>query len=455
MDGRSNRRRPVVGPSLGSPAVRLTYMATGYPYPSHTFIQNEVRALRALGADVRTVTNRRSSPDQILSEADRREAAATYAILPFKATRFVGAHVEAILRTRSRYLKALRTGWSVRAPGAHGALWQLFYFAEAALLWQECRRSGSSHIHAHFANVGSNVALLAAELGGEDWGWSFTMHGPGEFYDVRFFRLDAKVRRARFVACISDFCRSQLMAVSRPEDWDKLEIVHCGIDPDHLTPIEATGRDASPLHVICVGRLVPEKGQRLLLEGAAELRDRGIQLRLTFVGDGPMREALERDALAYGLNGTATFTGALSHPETLELMRTADLLCLASFAEGVPVTLMEAMALGLPVITTRVMGIPELVEHEVGGLLVAPGNQPELVAALERLAHDPTLRAELGANARAKVVNDYNLWTETRELLKLFERHSRGRSLPSVRARTSSGAYPSRRSRTFDSVKKS
>lgn len=401
---------------------RLAYMITGYPYPSHTFIQNEVRALRALGVDVTTFAHRRATPDEILSDADREEFATTRALRPFRALAYLRAHLSALLTNPAGYRRGLRAAVRLRGEGPRSLLWQVFYFAQAVMLWHHCRRAGLRHIHAHFANVGCDMALLAAEIGGPEWSWSFTMHGPGELYDVSWFRLGHKVERAAFVVCISDFARSQLMGLVEPSHWSKLRVVHCGVDTDALALRPAAeGHGDGRFRVVCVGRLVAVKGQLLLLEAIAELRHDGRDVDLELVGGGPLRAELEAAARRLGIGERVEIAGALGHPKVLERVRDADVFCLPSFAEGVPMVLMEAMALGVPVLSTRVMGIPELVHDGVSGLLVAPGSRDELVAALRRLIEDRALRDALGAAGRRRVEADYALARSAAELRALFE----------------------------------
>jgi colanic acid/amylovoran biosynthesis glycosyltransferase len=351
---------------------RVAYLVGNYPTPSHTFITREVDGLRERGVDVQTFSIRRTPPERLLTDADRRAAAETSTILPPPPGELLGAHVRALARRPVRYLGTLALALRLSAGGVRNGLWQLFYFAEAILLAERLHRRGIRHVHAHFANVATAVALLAAHHRPE-LTWSFTMHGPSEFDDVTRYAVAEKVRRASFVACIGDFCRSQLMKLVEPSQWEKLRVVHCGVDPRAFTPAERNGRPG--LHVLCVGRLVPDKGQSILLDALAELRSRGVGVTATIVGDGPDRAALE--AQARGLD--VEFTGAVGQDRIRELYAAADVFCLPSFAEGVPVVLMEAMASGLPVVTTRVMGIPELVDE----VLVPPGRSDALADALE------------------------------------------------------------------------
>jgi glycosyltransferase involved in cell wall biosynthesis len=228
------------------------------------------------------------------------------------------------------------------------------------------------------------------------------MHGPTEFSDVEGFGLASKVRSARFVACISDYCRSQLMALVEPEHWAKLHLVRMSVDPDRYPPMieERRARAPGPLRVLFVGRLVPEKGPGVLLDAAAAM-SRPIELRV--VGDGPLRDVLAAQVERLGLRDRVVLTGPLGQNELPEQYAWADAFCLPSFAEGLPVVLMEAMSTGLPVVTTRIAGIPELVEDGVSGLTVFPGRPDLVAAALTALAEDPELRFRLGGTAQATV----------------------------------------------------
>lgn len=243
------------------------------------------------------------------------------------------------------------------------------------------------------------------------------MHGPTEFDDVTRYALAEKVRRARFVAVISDYARSQLMKLVEPAHWRRLEVVHCGVDPAHFEPVDRSGRSA-PLRVLTVGRLVPDKGQAVLLEAVALLGARGVDVELTLVGDGPERESLQAAA-----GRSVRFAGAVGQDLVRAHYTAADVFALPSFAEGVPVVLMEAMATGLPVVSTRIAGIAELVDHGVGGLLVAPGRAEPVAEALERLAADPLLRARLGRAGRERVVARYDIADAVERLAELFAAH--------------------------------
>jgi colanic acid/amylovoran biosynthesis glycosyltransferase len=387
---------------------RIAYLVGTYPGVSQSFIQREVLGLREAGIDVRTFTVHRLPPAELLTESDRREDAQTYAIQPPRPVHVLRAHLRALTQAPSRYLATLVRALRLPPRGARAALLHFFYFAEGILLWDRCRRLGIRHVHVHFANAASAIALLGARFAPEGMTWSFTMHGPTEFDDVTAYALADKVREAAWVACIGDFARSQLMKLVEPTCWDRIEIVHCGLDTDRFRPVERRP-SPGPARVLSIGRLVPDKGQALLVDAVAALVRRGLDVELRVAGDGPDREALARRVRETGLDDRVTLLGAVSQDEVPRLYAWADVFCLPSFAEGKPVVIMEALAMGLPVVSTRVMGIPELVEDGVSGRLVAPGRSDELADALGELLVEPALRARMGSAGREHIVRGYDV----------------------------------------------
>jgi colanic acid/amylovoran biosynthesis glycosyltransferase len=402
--------------------VRIGVLCSRYPAVSHTFIQREVRALRALGAEVSTFAVRRASAQDVLSAADREELEDTHAILPAGAE-LPRAHLRALLRHPRAFagtlLRALRL-----SPGTpRGTLWQLFYFAEAVSLWNELRRRGIRHVHVHFADVSSDVALLATDLGnrvdGGGWSWSLAMHGPAQLYGVRQHRLGAKVADAAFTACVSDHLRSQLMMVTDRGQWPSIHLVRTGVDPEVFRP---NGGPRESARVLTVARLIPGKGIDVLLDALASLARRGVAAEADVVGDGPDREWLAARIRELGLDGRVRLLGAASQERVRELLAGATAFCLPSFSEGVPVVLMEAMAAGLPVVATRITGVPELVEEGRSGLLVPPGRADLLAHALERVL--TAARAErdaMGAAGRARVEAGFDSARGARRLFELLD----------------------------------
>ena len=400
--------------------MRLAYIVSRYPFVSHVFILREVLALRRAGAEVDTYTVRRPELEDLRTDDDRYAYETTAALVPPSLPELVTAHLRSLATRPRRYVATLLTALRLRPRGGRGALWQLFYFGEAVLLFDKCRRRDARHIHAHHADVASDVALLAATLGGEGWTWSFTLHGPTELFDVAGHRLPQKAEMARFVICISDYARSQVMGLVATEHWGKLRVVHCTVDVDRFRPVERAARGTS-LEILNVGRAVPEKGQALLIEAVAELIGRGADARLTVVGDGPELAELRALAARLGVAEAVRFTGAIGQAEILSYYARADVFAMPSFAEGVPVVLMEAMATGLPVLSTHIAGIPELVDDGESGFLVAPGRVDELSSALERvLGASAEERAAMGRAGRAKVEAEFAMEPVAAQLLDVF-----------------------------------
>jgi colanic acid/amylovoran biosynthesis glycosyltransferase len=400
--------------------MRLAYIVSRYPFVSHVFILREVLALRRAGAEVDTYTVRRPELEDLRTPEDREAYETTAAIVPASPVALAFAHVLALVTRPRRYLATLALAWRLRPPGARGALWQLFYFGEAALMWHKCRRRGTRHIHAHHANVASDVALLAASIGGKGWSWSFTMHGPTEFFAVEHHRLPQKTELARFVVCISHYARSQLMGLVGTEHWEKLRVVRCGVDLARFPLVDRRGREPA-MRILNVGRTVPEKGQGLLIEAVAELAARGVGARLTIVGGGPQLDDLRALAERLGVADSVDFTGPVGQGEILSHYERADVFAMPSFAEGIPVVLMEAMATGLPVVSTHIAGIPELVANGQSGFLVPPGRTDVLRDALERvLTASPEERAAMGQAGRAKVEAEFAIDLVAQRLLGVF-----------------------------------
>jgi glycosyltransferase involved in cell wall biosynthesis len=410
--------------------LRLAYLTSLYPAVSHTFVLREAQALRDRGIEVETVSIRRARPETLLSQDVRDEAARTHVLLPPRPLELLGAHLEAIVRHPRRYVATLGRALRMAPGGSRSVLWQLFYFGESMLLWRHLRRRGIRHVHVHFANVAADVAMLTcmfADAPGDRWTWSFTLHGmiaiPTEFGGVDHHRLERKVEHAEFVVCISDFGRSQLMGLVDGRLWPAIHVVRCGVSANWLDdPPDRSGHDPGRFEVLHVGRLVRLKGQAVLLEALADLRARGVPAHLVIVGDGPERARLERLAAELELSDALRLVGAVGQEEIRRHCAAADAFCLSSFAEGVPVVLMEGMATGLPVVATRVGGVAELVEDGVSGLLVTPGRSDLIADALEQLWSDPDGRRRMGAAGRRSVLDGFLAEASAERLAELFER---------------------------------
>jgi glycosyltransferase involved in cell wall biosynthesis len=406
---------------IGDGNSTVAYLLDQYPAISHSFILREVQVLRELDVDVKTFSIHRSDPTHLLAAQDREEFDATIALRPLKPGSLLLSHVKAFSRRPRTYVRTLREAIQLGRNSPRDVLWQLFYFAEAVPIWQLIAQHGARHVHAHFTSPAADVASIVASLGDRDgpWSWSFSAHGA-DIQETDQIRLAHKVRDASRVVCVSDFGRSQLMTLVGPEAWRKITVVHCGVDPKAFAKPGPVAHNGSQLHILNVGRLVPLKGQLILIEAVAALVDRGLDVLLTIVGDGPLRNELDLAVRQRALGDRVRLVGNVGQDDIVERYRDADVFCLPSFREGVPVALMEAMASGLPVIASGIMGIPELVQDRVSGLLVLPGRADLLATAIAALAGDPPLRRRLADNARAKIVAEYELRQCTRELLAVI-----------------------------------
>jgi colanic acid/amylovoran biosynthesis glycosyltransferase len=394
--------------------MRVAYLVSRFPEYSQTFILREIDALRARGMDVEVFAIRTPPASHLRDQQFREIADQTRYVLGVGWIRILLAQCHAAIAHPFAYISTALRALSLGVLSPRSLAWQAFYFVEAIVLAQLVRSTGRRHIHVHFANAGSDVAMLATMYGqraGGDWPstWSFTMHGPTEFSDVTHYKLGTKVANARFVCCISHYCKSQLMACSRPEDWDKLVLARCTVPTTRRSATVDRVSAASP-QVLAVGRIVPEKGFFLLLEAVRILRRGGVQCDVTFVGDGPLRKTLEEAIGVECLTGGVRCVGAISHNEVLELMDQADMFCLPSFAEGLPIVLMEAIVSRTPIVSTNVAGIPEMLTDGRSALLVPPGDERALACAILETLADPD-----GARLRAaEAYSDYE---------RIFARH--------------------------------
>ena len=398
---------------------RIAYLTSLYPAPSHTFIRREIAALRAMGLDILPFS---ISPvtGQPASELERRMREETEAVLGRSPLAYVSAALKAILSRPGRTISVLRLAMRHRAPGFRAMIWALFHFIEALLLARLLARAGATRLHSHFANSGATVGMLAAEFNAIPW--SLTLHGVSETDYPAGLLLGDKIARAAFVACASYYMRAQAMRAAPPEHWGKLHVVRCGVDLSALPQVTEAGD--RPVRFVCVGRLSPEKGHHGLIDAFATVLASAPDARLSLVGDGPLRADLLRRVQERGIAQAVHFHGMLDEATTLATVAASDVLVLASFMEGLPVVLMEAMALGRPVISSGVAGIPELVQNGVGGLLFPPSDWTSLAQAMTSLTRDPALRARLGLAGRNAVQQEFAIDKAVLPLVTLFRNHA-------------------------------
>ncbi len=396
--------------------MRVAYLINQYPKVSHSFIRREIRALETLGLQVERISLRRSG-DELVDADDRRENERTHVVLAGGVAGLLLGLLWCAATRPLLLLRAARSTWRLahRIPRGwkHAA-----YLAEAATLTRTYRGRRPDHIHAHFGTNSATVALLWSELSGIPF--SFTVHGPEEFDHPESLGLDLKIARARFVVGVSHFGVSQLMRWCPNDQWSRLNVVHCGVDDSFLDP-NASSSVPDVRRLVCVGRLCEQKGHGILVEAAARLADEGEEFELVLVGDGPLRPQIERMAVERGIQSRLRITGWQSGAAVTREIVAARAFVLPSFAEGLPVVLMEALALKRPVISTYVAGIPELVTPGTCGWLVPAGSVDALCDAIRAALHTPTERLEaMGEMGALRVRQQHSALGEAEKLCELF-----------------------------------
>jgi colanic acid/amylovoran biosynthesis glycosyltransferase len=398
---------------------RVAYLNTRYPRISHTFIEREIRALRARGLEVHTFSIRRPEQEDLLGERNEEASRTTTYLL--ELGRMARSLVRSLIRRPWALVRTAVEGQRLSPPGLRPRLLHCAYALEGTALAWSLRDRGLRHVHVHIANNGAAVALLATVFD-RSLSYSLTIHGSEEFFDVKGYSLRRKVEAARFVRCISNFCRAQVMAWSPPDAWPRLHVVHCGLDPADFPSRRPRAEDGI-LRVITVGRLDPIKGYDVLLEACRRLTAEGTALQLRMIGNGPERGRLEALVRSLGLAEHVEVLGALGQEALQHQYDWADVMVVSSFMEGIPVVLMEAMAKELAVVATRVAGIPELVDDGVSGLLAVPGSDQDLANLLRRLARDGSARSRLGAKARDRIAEQYSIADVSGQVAELLVRY--------------------------------
>jgi len=395
---------------------RIAYFVNQYPKVSHSFIRREILALERLGFEIQRIALR-GWQGKLVDEQDLQERTRTRYVLQEGLWALLWALLRTFLVAPGRFFSALALAIRMGHRAERPLPYHLACLAEACRMLPWLKSFGATHVHAHFGTNSAEVVMLARALGGPSY--SFTVHGPEEFDKPQFLGIGEKVRRATFVVAISSYGRSQLYRWIEHAHWPKVKVVHCGLDlAFHDVP---PAQPPAALRLVSVGRLCEQKGQLILVEAAARLAAKGIRFDLILVGDGEMRSELEASIEKHALGKQVRITGWISSEQVREEILAARALVLPSFAEGLPVVIMEAMALRRPVLTTYVAGIPELVRAGEDGWLFPPGDVDQLAVALEDLLSRSVeeLRV-MGEAAHRRVLERHSVDTEAAKLAGLF-----------------------------------
>ena len=402
--------------------MKIGYILNTYPSPSQSFIRREMRALERRGVAIQRFAMRPFDGD-LPDPADRDEKKSTEYVLARGLQAMLWALFVVGLQSPMRVYRALFLALKASRGSEAGLFKHLVYYLEAAYVTRRLTELGIDRMHAHFGTNSATVAMLAAEMSGKPF--SFTVHGPEEFDKPAAIALPLKLQKADFIVAISSFGRSQLCRLVDYRIWPRIRVVHCGIEPQHYDaarPYPTT----RPMKLVNIGRFVEQKGQLVLVEAMAEVARRGVDVKLSLVGDGPMRRPLERAIAQSGLGHRIEITGWLDEAGVRREIDGAHALVLSSFAEGLPMVVMEAMVTARPVIATWIAGVPELVQDGRTGWMVPAGDVGALVDAITELAtaSDDKLR-RMGTTGRARVLMRHNIDVEAGKLAALFAQRPR------------------------------
>ena len=365
--------------------------------------------MKARGFNIGVYATRRCPQEQLLCASDVQEYDQTQSILPINPLAFIAINIKLFIQSPTKYLSTLLIASNHRLPGLKNLAWSFLQFFEAILLADMLKKDNVEHLHVHFGNAGANICYFAARY--LQLSWSMTLHGTSCFDYPSGQLLEEKIEHCTFANCISYFGLSQAFRQSNPDHWHKLFVTRCGIEPSVVNEVFSNKqvKKSDTINLIFVGRLSPEKGVNIIIQALSEVVKEINNIKLTIVGDGPRKAFLESEVEQYNLGNHIAFIGAVPEREVFDRMGECDMLVLSSFMEGIPMVLMEAMALELPVVAPRVAGIPELVIDNENGLLFDPANADQLSEKIIMLAKDSKLRIKLGKEGRKKVLNEYSI----------------------------------------------
>jgi glycosyltransferase involved in cell wall biosynthesis len=392
---------------------RVTYLLHNFPGITDTFIKREIRSLQKTGTVVNVISVWKPKEAQTTLAIMSEWAPEIAFVLPRPIRLILSGLLGSFVRNPARFIKTFALAYSMSRPGLRGMAYQLFYFCEAVLVAEILRERPAEHLHNHIGDQSGTVTMLAAKLAGVPY--SITFHGWPVFFDAKYSRIKEKVQAAKFTRAISYFCRSQLMMFSETDDATPIKIVHCGLSMGKYT-FRPPREEVKTL--FCAARLSPEKGLVFLIRAVKELVDGGYDLTLRLAGNGPSLEQLKQLTADLGISNRVEFLGFLNEDEIISALAASDVFVLPSYVEGIPVSAMEAMAIGVPVIATNIAGTSELVESGVTGLLVRPSDTLALKDAIATMTDDYELRLRIAERARDKVVDEFDV---DKEIAKLNE----------------------------------
>ncbi len=395
--------------------MKIGYLMNSYPMTSTTFIRREIESLENLGLEIKRYAVRHWS-EQLVDPLDIAEQNRTHYLLTSNIPQLFMALFLVVALNPAGFFKALLLWFKVCKNSGGISVKNIAYLIQAAYFYRKTRQDSINHVHVHFATNATTVAMLAKAMGGA--GYSFTSHGPDEFVDPTLLSMGLKIHHAKFVFAISNYCRVQLVRFSSYDYWDKIHIVHCGLKIEEFEPSYHFDKDNHDL--VCVGRLCPQKGQLLIPQALAQLKREFPRLTVHFVGGGESLQALEAAIEKYQVGTHVQLHGWRANNEVRKLVAESRVFLLPSFAEGLPVVIMEALALGRPVISTYIAGIPELVDAKCGWLIPA-GSVPDMVSVIRQaLTLTPETLSSMAKEGRHRVELEHDLNKIARQIYGIF-----------------------------------
>ena len=400
--------------------MRIAYLVNCYPAVSHSFIRREIAAIEEAGGTILRFSVRSANLEALPDARDQLEYDKTTVILSQHWLRLIIGMLGQMVSSPGRFYGAIRIAFAHSSFRISDVVRRVAYIAEAAWLSSQLIENKIAHLHTHFGTNSAMVARLSRKLGGPPY--SFTVHGPDEFDKPFEIDLKGKVADSAFCVAISSFGRGQLMRWSDFVDWKKIEVVRCGVDDDFIGEHQSSPISDDP-RFCAVARLSGQKGIPLLVEAAARLKKEGHLFTIELIGDGEMRDQIDEMIRRYDVQDAVIVTGWANSEEIVQRLLNAKAMVLPSFAEGLPVVIMEALALERPVIVTAIAGTPELVNNECGWLIPS-GSVDALADAMQSaLAASSQTLIEMGRIGRDRVLSIHNARQNGAQLFELIKSH--------------------------------
>jgi glycosyltransferase involved in cell wall biosynthesis len=396
--------------------MKVGYLLNTYPAPSGTFIRREIEALERAGVEVHRLSVRRFD-GELVDPRDIEEAEITDYLLSGNAKALGKAFLTETVRNPAGVARALP---AMRRIARDMGDWvrPLAYLAEAAALRQKAEAKALSHIHTHFSTNAPAVAMLCRLMGGPPFSW--TAHGPDEFVSPGRVSFDLKMRYCAFAVAISHYAKMQLIRWGGNEHRHKVVVGRCGLDLRDFKVTEVP----FDKRLVCVGRLCPQKGQALIPEAIAPIAADHPDLEVVLVGDGESRAEIESEIRRLRLEKQVRLHGWATNAEVREAISSSRALLLPSFAEGLPIVIMEAFALGRPAISTFIAGIPELLDADCGWI-IPPSSTDDLRLAIRAAVEtSPGKLSRMGREGRRRIEERHGIDALATLLKTEFEKAS-------------------------------